>query len=62
MIPKQEIEHLVRRTHVGTPDEELLAEIDQRTTHWPETARKSARDFALQCHHKNQQLVRRFRL
>jgi hypothetical protein len=54
-IPKQAIEFIVNRFHVGTPDEAIATDIRRRVrsgvTQACETAMVS---YALKVHHKNQ--------
>jgi hypothetical protein len=64
-IPTGQIEWLVQRLHVGTPDDEIVKEISDRLSGPCDgdldiLAQASA--FALACHRANQELVREFRL
>jgi hypothetical protein len=57
-IPTSQIDFFVGRLHVGTPDEEVVKEIERLTNMpgWTPAARKLAVSYALKRHHKNLQM------
>ena len=59
-IPKQQIDFLVRKLHVGTSDEEvqrILADrIGKSKVAWPNAAIKQALGYGVESHRKNQDL------
>lgn len=59
-IPKQCIDWIVGRIHVGTSDEEVKAEIRKRATgpEWTKAKIMEAEMYAIHCHRKNQELYR----
>lgn len=58
-IPTSQIDMIVGRFHVGTPDEEIAREIERLTDMpgWTPAARKLAIKYALDRHHKNARLA-----
>jgi hypothetical protein len=64
-IPTGQIDWLVQRLHVGTPDDEISQEIASRLEKGCEADPEilaQACAYALACHRANQELVREFRL
>lgn len=64
-IPTGDIDWLVQRLHVGTPDDEVSEEIVKRLSKPSDGDREilaQACAYALACHRANQGLVREFRL
>ena len=59
-IPKQQIDYVVSKLHVGTSDEDvqrILADrIGKAKVAWPNAAVKQALGYAIQSHRKNQDL------
>lgn len=53
-IPTSGIDFIVGRLHVGTPDAEIVADMEKRAKDWPAGARKLGIKYALDRHHKNQ--------
>jgi len=69
-VPRRDVSWLVNRLHVGTPDTTIEADISKRC-HAPDgtlvmgytpTIVKQTVAYALYCHRKNQNLVRKFAL
>jgi hypothetical protein len=55
--PRGEITYLMGRTHIGTPDKEIVRDIWKRTTKWPLKNRKEATRYALQMMDDNRRIV-----
>lgn len=55
---KHQIEWIVGRFHVGTPDEEIVADMRRRLdeSKAPKRLHKLVIDYAIRVHHKNQKL------
>lgn len=58
-IPTGGIRWLMGRVHVGTPDDEVRADIRERAkvNGWPAELVPVAEAYALKCHHDNQALA-----
>ena len=61
-VPEHQIRWLINSLTVRELDEYIIQFIDTKTTNWPPSAREQARKIALNQHHRNQKLVRDFRL
>jgi hypothetical protein len=56
-VPARQIQWLVDRLHVATPDEDLRGIIAKRAAEgWPAHCLKQAQEFAVYCHRKNQKM------
>ena len=62
-LPCWQIERMVGRFHVGTPDVEITAEIRRRAeaNGWPKSVTRQGELYALRCHRENQSLFVRYR-
>lgn len=58
-IPKGAIEWLVSRLHVSVSDEDVKTDIRRRARRTPDVSEKFVEkmaEYAVKCHHKNQEL------
>ena len=59
-VPRGDIHWLIGRVHVGTPEDEIAADIAKRCTapgYTPSLIRQSVA-YALECHRRNRELYR----
>jgi hypothetical protein len=64
-VPRADIHWLMGRVHVATADDEIAADIRRRCADQPGYTAAIVRQsvaYALECHKRNRDLVKRFRL
>lgn len=58
-VPQHMIRYIVGKFHVGTPDSEIEADIRRRLVDAGTHQAIACVQFALDCHHENQELYRK---